>query len=68
MNERIKEFIKASGLDNDAFPIDEYDNPELETFAKLIIQECIDNLSWHGHDDAVSQLYWLSENKLGIKL
>jgi hypothetical protein len=41
-------------------------------FAELIVQECIciciDNLSWHGHDEAVQQLYWLSENKLGMKL
>ena len=39
----------------------------MEKFAELIVQECIDNLSWHGHDEAVQQLYWLRENKLGMK-
>ena len=24
-----------------------------EKFAESIVQECIDNLSWHGHDEAV---------------
>lgn len=40
INERIKELIKQAGLDDDMFPIDEWDNPELEKFAELIVIEC----------------------------
>jgi hypothetical protein len=40
MNERILQLAKQAGLDDDMFPLDEWDNPELEKFAKLIIQEC----------------------------
>ena len=36
-------------------------------FAELIVQECIDNLYWHGHDKAASQLEWLRVNRFGIK-
>jgi len=36
-------------------------------FAELIVQECIDNLLWHGHDEAASQLEWLRGNRFGIK-
>jgi short-subunit dehydrogenase len=39
MNERIKQLIKQAGLDDDMFPIDEWDNPELEKFAELIVEE-----------------------------
>jgi hypothetical protein len=56
MNERLKGFIKAAGLDDDAFPIDEYDNPQLETFAELIVLECIEVMvknDYHGE--------WLGE-------
>jgi len=38
-----------------------------EKFAELIVRECMDNLAWHGHDDAVSQLEWFKINKLEIK-
>ena len=40
MNERILQLAKQAGLDDDMFPLDEWDNPELEKFAELIIQEC----------------------------
>jgi hypothetical protein len=40
MNDRIKELVKQAGLDDDMFPIEEWDNPELEKFAELIIREC----------------------------
>jgi hypothetical protein len=40
---------------------------ELEKFAELIVRECMDNLAWHGHDEAVSQLEWFKINKLEIK-
>jgi hypothetical protein len=41
MNERILQLAKQAGLDDDMFPLDEWDNPELEKFAKLIVRECI---------------------------
>jgi hypothetical protein len=41
MNERILQLAKQAGLDDDMFPLDEWDNPELEKFAELIVQECI---------------------------
>ena len=34
---------------------------------ELVVRECMDNLAWHGHDEAVSQLEWFKVNKLGIK-
>ena len=64
MNERIKELAERAkdwkrgngGMD--------YHAVDLEKFAELIIQECMDNLSWHGHDEAVSQLDWFMRNKI----
>lgn len=41
MNERIKQLAKQAGLDDDICPLDEWDHPELEKFAELIVQECL---------------------------
>ena len=41
MNERIKQLAKQAGLDDDICPLDEWDHPELEKFAELIVQECM---------------------------
>lgn len=70
MNENIKE------LSDIAYKIHLANNPhssfgrrsdyDLE-FARLIIEECMDNLAFHGHDDAVSQLEYFKVNKFGIK-
>jgi hypothetical protein len=38
-----------------------------QKFAELIVRECMDNLAWHGHDEAVNQLEWFRVNKLGMK-
>jgi hypothetical protein len=46
MNERIKQLVKQAGLDDDMCPIDEWDNPELEKFAELIVQECANRATW----------------------
>ena len=75
MNERIEELALDAGLlnyvDNETprrYFIDGHaDLEEVEKFAKLIVRECQDNLEWHGHDEAVSQLEWLKVNRLGIK-
>ncbi len=41
MNERIIEFAQKAGLEDSAFPFKDWDNPELEKFAELIVRECI---------------------------
>ena len=41
MNKRIKQLAKQAGLDDDICPLDEWDHPELEKFAELIVQECM---------------------------
>jgi len=46
MNERIKQLVKQAGLDDDMCPIDEWDNPELEKFAELIVKECANRATW----------------------
>jgi hypothetical protein len=48
MNQRIRELVKQAGLDDDMFPIDEWDNPELEKFAELIVKECMEQLVKEG--------------------
>ena len=40
---------------------------QTERFVELIIQECIDNLFFHGHDEAANQLEWLRVNRFGMK-
>jgi hypothetical protein len=40
MNPRILQLAKQAGLDDDMFPLDEWDNPELEKFAELIVRAC----------------------------
>ncbi len=68
MNERIKELAKQSGAMFDHMTWVERDlAPVFERFAELIVRDCQDNLAWHGHDEAVSQLDWLKAHKLGIK-
>lgn len=65
MNERIQElaeqattYIEPTSTSGEGWIFDK------EKFAELIIQECMDNLSWHGHDEAVSQLDWFMRNKI----
>jgi hypothetical protein len=45
MNERILQLAKQAGLDDDMFPLEEWDNPELEKFAELIVRECADAIA-----------------------
>ena len=70
MNEQIKElWSQAGGHYNNGnqhtWPQYTIDDPK--KFAELLIREFMDNLAWHGHDEAVSQLEWFKINKLGIK-
>jgi hypothetical protein len=71
VNERIRELKKQA----EKFVLDipaalepaEFDAMFAEKLSELVIQECIDNLNWHGHDEAASQLQWLRTNRFGIK-
>jgi hypothetical protein len=70
MNERIKELSKQ------AQQYAEYVTPQgcecldtfKEKFAELIVKDIMENLSFHGHEDAVSQVQWHAANKYGIKV
>ncbi len=68
MNERIKlpdqEWL---GYDPEKGDIHGYTFEQMRDFTKLIVRECMDNLEWHGHYEAVSQLKWFKVNRLGIK-
>jgi hypothetical protein len=68
MNERIKlpdqEWL---GYDPEKGDIHGYTFEQMREFAESIVRECMDNLAWHGHDEAVSQLEWFKVNRLGIK-
>jgi hypothetical protein len=66
MNERIRElWDQAASLETDSSW--EGQTRFMEKFAELIVQDCQDNLAWHGHDEAVSQLDWFKAHKLEIK-
>jgi hypothetical protein len=72
MSERIKQLAEQVGAVRNVLAMGRHDGVlftefELEKFAELIVRECMDNLEWHGHDEAVSQLEWLKVNRLGIK-
>jgi hypothetical protein len=41
MNERIRELVRQAGLDDDDFPIENWDNVPLAKFAQLIVRECL---------------------------
>jgi hypothetical protein len=66
MNERIHELaIQAAGKGFNTFATSDFDSQEkIEKFAELIVRECMDNLAWHGHDEAVSQLDWFLHHKI----
>ena len=73
MNERIRELAEqaveqvcskrtlSDGQIERAWHPDHFN----QVFAELIVRECIDNLAWHGHDEAVRQLEWFLSNKIG---
>ena len=67
MNERIIQLAEQAGYQKDMFGVGHWNMPECKNFAKLIVQECIDNLDFHGHDKAVSQLEWLKRNRFGVE-
>ena len=42
MNERIRELVRQSGLDDADFPIEDWDNVPLARYTELIVRECAD--------------------------
>jgi hypothetical protein len=67
VNKRIQELAVQAGFTE----WHRMDNPNgdavIQAFAELIVHECMDNLEFHGHDQAVSQLKWLQANRFGVK-
>ena len=64
MNERIKELANQAGFNPYNY---EGANAELfKKFADLIVRECINNLEFHGFEDAVPYIKWMATNKLGV--
>lgn len=72
MNDNLKQMAENAGLSympsNYPDMADLYKGAdfELAKFANDIIQQIIDNLHFHGHDDAVNQINWFKINKLGL--
>lgn len=68
MNNKIREFEKSSKLE--IFGLGarrEIWEKALEKYAELIVEDIMENLSFHGHEDAVSQVQWHAANKYGVK-
>jgi hypothetical protein len=69
MNQRIQELWNKAAESTAAYPSGQNNSWEtqvnfMDKFAELIVRECMDNLAWHGHDEAVSQLQWFLSNKI----
>jgi hypothetical protein len=67
MNERIKSLLVQCTQES----IDgQFANPyvDQEKFAKALLQDCIENLEFHGHEDAISQLRWHAQSKYSLIL
>ena len=74
MNERIRELAEQAEFrfyegDKVGTPLfgDWIKDGALEKFAELIVQECIGNLEFHGHDEAVDQLEWFRRKHFGVE-
>lgn len=69
MNERIQELADQAEDYADTI-VDqggEFHPAYTRKLAELIVRECIDTLLFHGCDDAVPYIEWMSKNKLGVK-
>jgi len=53
MNERIKELAEQAGYTKDMFGIGHWDMPECKKFAKLIVQECLNQCYNNGMNDSI---------------
>jgi hypothetical protein len=47
---------KQAGLDDDICPLDEWDHPELEKFAELIVRECAEVAAEHDALDIYEEI------------
>ena len=67
MNKRINELAVEAGWFRSVTSTNYILSQEqAEKFAALIVQDCMNNLLWHGHDAAASQLDWFRRNKFGV--
>ena len=73
MNERIQELAEQAEIKFESHPQHQGVDTaviiptDLEKFALLIVKECINNLEFHGFDDAVPYIKWMATNNLGVK-
>jgi hypothetical protein len=72
MNDRIQAIIEHCdfhvGNEHYEASYEEKQRIWIEAFSKLLIQECAENLEFHGHEDALSQLRWHAQSKYSIIL
>jgi len=70
MSERLEQLKKqAVNYAEEVFDYHGKDYREIvmEKFAELIVKECIQTLEFHGFDDAIPYLKWMTANKLGVE-
>jgi hypothetical protein len=60
MNDRIRELEKQCW---------DHQTNHLDTkkFARLILERCQNNLTFHGYNDAADQLEWFKKNRYGVE-
>jgi hypothetical protein len=69
MNDRLYEIINQCFIGTTDGKLSELNTVKnVEKFAKALLQDCIVNLDFHGHEDAISQLRWHAQSKYGIIL
>jgi hypothetical protein len=62
MKEKLKELAVKAQVEHCISHV------RLEEFAELIVKDIMENLSFHGHEDAFSQVQWHAANKYGVKV
>ena len=68
MNERIKELLIKAIVTNYRGPmLGDVTTVDQEKFAELLIKECINTLEFHGFDDAIPYIQWMTTNRFGLK-
>lgn len=70
MNERIEFLAKQSSEYAIEFAVKDqelYLPKFVEKFAELMVQECVNTLEFHGFEEAIPYIKWMSTNKLGVE-
>ena len=70
MNKRIEELAEQAARFSAtmALPTGESGDKLFVTeFAELIVKECIDTLEFHGFDDAIPYIKWMTTNRFGVE-